>query len=100
MSNDKDKLKKYEKALKILLDDSLVNDIIDKKENNKEGEEDCIIIDYAKDINELGKEEYTSLKKQDEYRRYDKIKKYAKQGSVFYGVGNTILGIGSMMWLI
>lgn len=103
-SNKDKKIERYQKALKLLLDDSVISDHIlkNKKEIKLEAEpdsdEDCLIINYAKDISELSKEEYNSVKKQDTYRKYNKVEKYAKKGGVIYGVTNTVIGFASMFW--
>ena len=106
--SEKDKkIEKYKEALKILLDDSILNNNINssidrhvdsKKETNLDS--DCIIINYAKNINELNKEDYNSIKKQDMYKKYNKVEKYVKKGGLIYGVTNTAMGIASMLWLL
>ena len=103
--SEKDKkIEKYKEALKILLDDSVLNVDINKNKNkdnkDKEADKDCVIIDYAKNINELNKEDYNSIKKQDIYRKYNKAEKYVKHGGLIYGVTNTAVGIASMLWLL
>lgn len=93
------KIKKYKEALKVLLDDDIFEEInlSDKHEDNNK--EDYKVVNYIKDINELNKEDYNIIKKQDEYRQYSKLGKYSKKGAVLYGVSNTVVGIGSLLWI-
>ena len=104
----KKKLTKYEQALKLLMDESIIQEAYigpDKSSNlyesviidkNLEGEvikkhgsklgESYIIVDKCKNINELSKKEKQSIDEQDNLRNYEVAKTYANKGTYLYGV--------------
>jgi hypothetical protein len=101
LKRTKRKLEKYEQAMKILMDDSVLNPtepsllesvIIDK---NMEGEvvkkhqsklgESYIIVDKCKNIDHLSNKERKAIEEQDNLRNYEIAKQYANKGTYLYG---------------
>lgn len=97
--SDGEKLKKYKDALKILLNDSIIDKIKYNKETNNINEDNYKIVDKVHDLEMLDKKEYDIIKKQDDYVNYNKITTYIKKGSMLYGIVNTVVGIGSLLFL-
>ena len=97
----KRKLEKYEQAMKLLMDDSILQQTDDglyesviitknmdgeviKKHNSKLGES-YIIIDKCKDINHLNNKEKYAIDEQDNLKNYEIAKQYANKGTYLYG---------------
>jgi hypothetical protein len=108
LARTKRKLAKYEQAVKLLMDESIIQEAYVGPDDssklyesviltkNKEGEiekkhtsnlgESYIIIDKAKDINQLNNKEKYAIDEQNNYRNYEIAKQYANKGTYYYGV--------------
>ena len=110
LNKAKQKLDRYEQALKILMDDSIIQDtylgnnkndgsnlfesvIMDKnmrgevvKKHNSRLGESYIILDKGKNLDTINNKEKAAIDEQDNLKRYEKAKTYAKKGSYLYGM--------------
>lgn len=124
MSDEHSKIKRYEKVLDLLMDDSVFIEMVNRKgrDKDKKLDEDIImnhlddqtrvrsdlgesynVVEEGRDLNELDKSVYTSLKAQDAYKKYKKIGKMGgmlKKSSIIYGITGTLVGVGTFIGLL
>ncbi len=118
------KLNRYEQALKILMDDSIVGQLDNNNYNNHnnydnshmyesiiiekdmEGNQNkkirsdlgqsFLILDRGKNIDELDKIERKALNKQNELKEYENYATYYRKGNSIYGIFSTIAKVGAL----
>lgn len=112
----KKKIDKYEKAMKILLDDSVIQEtfvgsdrssnmyesvIFEKnidgemlKKHNSDLGESYIILEKGKNIDHLSNKERRAIEEQDNLKNYENTKKYVNKGTYLYGAIRIATKIG------
>lgn len=123
ISNMKKKIEKYKETLNYLLDENLNdtnyinntsntddnydnsdlyesiiiykdNDGYTQKKINSNLGESFLIVENGKDLSELNKNELRAVNKQNNLRKYEKIKKYVKKTNSVYGIISSVAKIG------
>ena len=112
ISHIKTKLIRYEKAIKLLLDDSIIYSIKNNNNNSHNSiivdkdldghvnthiysdiGENYIVLEKGKNLDELSNIEKQSIDKQNDFKNYKKIVKYSKLSNKVYSTISKIGGI-------